>query len=130
MANEINVRALLQCVKSGITVQQDIALNQSQTGNNFSTNVQTLTGSAVVVNVGGATTGAGWMLITNLGLLSAGVYTDAGVANVYNDGATGSSLIGTLAFGEVMLWKPPTLANVSAKYVTSALDIAITCFEP
>ncbi len=130
MANEITVRTLTECVKGGMTARQDVTITKSQTGNNFGTNIMTLTGSAVVVPVGGATTGGGPMQITNLGILSTGTYIDAGVANIYNDGATATSLIGTLAFGESMSWNPPTLANVSAKYVTGTLDLAVTCIEP
>lgn len=129
MANEITLNLSLQCTKSGATVGGSVSLVQSQTGNDFSQSIMHVTNTAVVVPVGSATTAGGWLMLTNLG--SAGV--DSGVVTIYNDGTTGTAVVGTLAFGESMLIKPSALSGgsaISAKYVTSATDLAVIYIEP
>lgn len=112
----------LQNVNSGTTINGQVSLSSTPTGNNFTSLVQTTSTSAAVVQVGGLTTYGGYFMLKNLSS------TTGENINIYQDGATGTVLIGTLLPGDAFCFKPS--AAVGCKSATGTPDLQVIAFEP
>jgi hypothetical protein len=128
MANEIKVAVSLSVTKSNNTASGSISTSQTLAGNNFGQNVATapLSGaSAEILPVGELTTFGGWFYIKNVEATNTTVNL-----NIYQDGATGSVLIGTIANGEAFLFKPAAALGIKGSHASLTADYAVVYCEP
>jgi len=128
MANEIKVAMSLSITKSNNTASGSISTSQTLAGNNFGQNVATAPlsgGTAELLPVGELTTYGGWFYIKNVEPTNTTVNL-----NVYQNGVTGTVLIGTLANGEAFLFKPAAAPGIRGDHATLTADYAVVYCEP
>lgn len=128
MANEIKVSASLSITKSNNTASGSSSTTATLAGNNFGQTVATapLSGaSPEVLPVGELTTFGGWFLVKNVEATNTSVNL-----NIYQDGATGSVLIGTIANGEAFLLKPAAALGIRGSHASLTADYSVVYSEP